>query len=198
MGKYLRTANGYDLFVVSSALQKSIRRNEVGLAGWSAAELFTSGFAGYAWRRILIISAEDCDGIITGEIEALHRAQTMIQEKSSKKKPCGFVFMAKAVLLLCGQPKNRDADHLGYLTKQKVLVSDEEVLAYMSTIVKEGITQIPEYVYDVHTREGRQRGKTKEQFWKDEQAGLSPKAPGLFDALIEGGIPSNALDDPQS
>lgn len=43
---------------------------------------------------------------------------------------------------------------------------------------------IPEYAFDCHTKKGRVAGKTREQFFKDEQKALQPREPGLFDHLI--------------
>lgn len=184
MGTQIQTKHGYDLFVVSSALQKAIRRNEPRLAGWAIVELVDSGFTSYAWKRLLVISAEDCDGIITGEIEALMRAQ-LLMEKQAKKKPAGMIFFAKATLLLCTHPKNRDADHAIFLAREGLLATDEDILAAVQEAQREGPGKIPEYVYDVHTRQGRMRGKTKAQFWREEQDGLKPRQAGLFDSLLE-------------
>jgi replication-associated recombination protein RarA len=192
MGKVIQTKNGYDFYVVSSCLQKAIRRNQPALAGWAIVELFESGFHAYAWRRLLVISAEDCDGVITTEIEALFRAFELIREQAAKTgKVKGLIFLAKAVLLLCAHGKNRDADHLIYLTRANALLSDDVVEAYLATLKANGAeTELPEYVFDVHTWQGRRKGKTKAQFWTDENRALIPKQPGLFDAHIDGGVPS--------
>lgn len=196
MGKDLRTIHGCDLFVVASALQKAIRRNEPRLACWAVTELHKSGYMQYAWKRLLIVSAEDCDGIITSEIEALYRAHMLIVEKSKKDKPRGLVFLTKATLLLCRTPKNRDADHAGWLVKQGTLVSEEEVLHLMNEVEASNPPRIPDYVYDVHTLKGRMRGKTREDFFRDEQLALFPKAPGVFDHLMPGGAPSDTQEKP--
>ena len=45
---------------------------------------------------------------------------------------------------------------------------------------------IPDYAFDVHTAEGRRRGKTKADFFRDEHAALTPREAGLFDDLIGG------------
>ncbi len=68
----LRTIRGYDFSEVSSAVQKAVRRGETQLAGYWALELWASGFGNYVWKRLLTISAEDCWGIITAEVKALH------------------------------------------------------------------------------------------------------------------------------
>ena len=41
--------------------------------------------------------------------------------------------------------------------------------------------KLPEFTFDCHTNEGRKRGKTKADFFIDEQAALKPHQPGLFD-----------------
>ena len=71
----IRTVGGYDFFEVSSAMQKAIRRADAAVAGFFALELWTSGYRDYVWKRLFTISAEDCYGIVTGEIEALWQGQ---------------------------------------------------------------------------------------------------------------------------
>ena len=71
-GMRLRTIRGYDFGEVSSAMQKAIRRGETPYAGYWALELWASGFGHYVWKRLLTVSAEDCWGIITKEVKALH------------------------------------------------------------------------------------------------------------------------------
>jgi hypothetical protein len=39
---------------------------------------------------------------------------------------------------------------------------------------------------DGRTRKGRKMGKSKAEFFRDEQAALEPFQPGLFDDLIAG------------
>src|SRR5262245_8460336 len=68
----ITTVRGYDLPDVVSALQKATRRGDGRIAGYFAIELFESGFAAYAWRRLLTISAEDCAGLVTQEVKALY------------------------------------------------------------------------------------------------------------------------------
>jgi replication-associated recombination protein RarA len=177
------TKRGYALLDVASALQKSIRRGDAKLAGYMAQELVASGYVEYVWKRLLTISAEDCHGIITQEIKSLHESFQFINK--GKKELKGRIFVSKAVLIMAHALKSRDADHLQCLMyDQKLGISDEEIEdAIMDADLSEKI-ELPEYTYDVHTRKGRMSGKTKEQFFREEQQGLSPKAPGLFDNLI--------------
>ena len=69
----IKTQRGYDFFEVASALQKSIRRGDVKLAGYMALELFPQ-YAEYCWKRLLTVSAEDCLPMVTQEIKALYES----------------------------------------------------------------------------------------------------------------------------
>jgi len=40
-------------------------------------------------------------------------------------------------------------------------------------------------VFDVHTGEGKRRGKTRAQFFREGHAALEPRLPGFFDRLAE-------------
>ena len=53
-------------------------------------------------------------------------------------------------------------------------------------LVKAGREKVPDYAFDCHTQKGRRMGKTKAEFFRDEQAALEPFQPGLFDDLIDG------------
>lgn len=177
----LKTIHGYNFYNVSSCLQKSIRRADVKLAGYMALELWSSGFIAYLWKRLFTISAEDCWGIITKEIEALWQGYQLVNEGS--KEPKGRIFISKAVILLCAAKKCRDADHLSNFVYDKMAgLTAEELDKEISECTD--YVKLPNYVYDVHTLYGKKMGKTKEQFFKDEYEALKPKQPGLFDDLI--------------
>lgn len=103
----LMTRNGYNIYDMSSMLQKAIRRCDVEHAGFAAWELYEN-YNDYLWRRLLVVSCEDCYGIITKEIMALKQADEFINKKrkKSEKDP---IALAKAITLLCYARKNRDA-----------------------------------------------------------------------------------------
>lgn len=174
----LRTINGYDFYECASALQKAIRRSDVKVAGYFALELWHSNYQNYVWKRLLTISAEDCYGLITHEIESLYNSHEIVNNKS--KEPKGRIFVSKAVILLCDVRKNRDADHLQNLVYDK---KDVDVEKWIEDVRKEPL-RVPEYTYDVHTRKGKKMGKTKKQFFIEEFEALTPRQPGLFDDLI--------------
>ena len=76
MSYHLHTIRGYSFPAVSSAMQKAIRRGDAKQAGYWALELWASGFGQYVWCRLLTVSAEDCWGILTQEVKALHDSYT--------------------------------------------------------------------------------------------------------------------------
>ena len=89
----IRTVCGYDFFEVSSAMQKAIRRADTGVAGFFALELWASGYRDYVWKRLYTISAEDCFGIITKEIEALWQGHELVNKNATEPKGRIFFFV---------------------------------------------------------------------------------------------------------
>ena len=181
MGYYeIRTKNNYDFYEVASCLQKAIRRGDADMAGFMAMELLVSGYDNYLWKRFFTISAEDCYGILTQEIEALWTGHKLVNDK--KDITCRM-FAAKAVIILCLAKKSRDSDHLAnFVYDRNATLSDEDITKYMSDLPK--YVQMPGYVYDCHTMKGRKMGKTKKDFFKEEYAALENKQMGLFDDLV--------------
>ena len=96
------------------------------------------------------------------------------------KEPKGRIFVSKAVLLLCDCRKCRDADHLQNLVYDR---KDVDVEMWIENVRAEPLP-VPEYTFDVHTRKGKKRGRTKEEFFRDELEALHPRQPGLFDDLV--------------
>lgn len=177
----IRTIQGYDFFEVSSAMQKAIRRADARVAGFFALELWESGYMDYVWKRLFTISAEDCYGLITKEIEALWQGHELVNK--GKKEPKGRIFVSKAVILLCECRKCRDADHLQNFIYDR---NEVEVDMWIEDVRSYPI-EIPPYTFDVHTRKGKKYGRTKKEFFRDEYEALSPRQPGLFDDLVSGG-----------
>ena len=159
-------------------MQKAIRRNDAAVAGYFALELWTSGYRDYVWKRLFTISAEDCHGVLTKEIEALWQGHELVNKTASEPK--GRIFVSKAVLLLCSADKCRDADHLQNFIYDKEMIDVEKWLED----VRRYPIPIPEYTFDVHTRKGKKRGRTKEEFFREEYEALQPRIPGLFDGLV--------------
>ena len=175
------TIRGHLLLEVASAMQKAVRRGDARMAGYWTIELFESNYREYAWRRLLTISAEDCWGVITKEIEALYRSWQIIDRQKAGR---GRIFLAKAAILLAMARKCRDADHLTNLIYDQKAVDDAELERELDE-ARKNPEPIPDYAFDVHTEEGRRRGKTKRDFFVEEHAALKPRQAGLFDEVVE-------------
>jgi replication-associated recombination protein RarA len=179
----LFTKRRYNLFEVASCLQKAIRRGDTALAGYMAIEMFESGFHNYCWKRLLTISAEDCSGIITQEIKALHESFVLLNQGA--KKPRSRIFISKAVIVLCQARKSRDADHLQNFVYDREMIDAKKLLkAIIQARENPENVELPEYTFDVHTSKGRKRGKTKADFFQDEFAALKPRESGEFDWTV--------------
>ena len=172
----LKTYSGYNLYDMSSMLQKAIRRGDVFHASFAAKEMHVK-YREYLWRRLLTVSAEDCYGIMTKEIVALWEADQIINGNKCKS----WIFIAKAVTLLCMARKNRDADYvcLNFMCPDKEL-SPEEINEFGWDGLPESVT-VPDWVYDCHTRKGKIMGKTKLEMVIEENAALQPHQLNLFD-----------------
>lgn len=97
MAYQMLTRTGLSFWEVTSAMQNSIRKGDYEIAGFCLWELLPQ-YTPYLRKRLLVISAEDCYGVITKEILNLCEIGT---EKS----------LTDAVNLLCKAKKNRDADY---------------------------------------------------------------------------------------
>jgi len=168
------TKSGHDFYDMASALQKGIRRGDYNLAGYAANELIGK-YRAFLWKRLLIISAEDCYGIMTKEIVALKEADEMAGNKD-------HIFAAKAIVLLCMALKNRDADYFAcnFMHASKPINPEDIKHTPLSECELPG-GEIPDYVHDCHTFTGKQMGKTVRNMVHDEQKALNPLQLNLFD-----------------
>lgn len=170
----------YSLYDVASALQKSIRRGDYKLAGWMALELFPN-YSDYCWRRLLTVSAEDCYGAITKEVMELCNAFYFVNKGKKAFEYKGRIFITKAVLLLCLCKHNRDTDLLQNFVRDKMKgLNVEQIESELEEAHKSAVS-LPDYVYDCHTIQGKIRGKTKAQFFIEEERALANKQESLFD-----------------
>lgn len=178
------TRHGYSLSEAASAFQKAVRRGDERLAGYFGIEMVESKCGAYFWRRVLVISAEDIFRGLTAEMLALQSAWEAAQKK---QKGTGRIFCAKAIVLLCRAEKSRDSDHLTNLLYDADAIPKSELDAAIKAVEgaePDGKEPVPDYAFDVHTARGRKAGKTKADFFRDENAALRPRAPGLFDWLV--------------
>lgn len=174
------TRNGHNFYDMSSMLQKAIRRADYNHAGYAANELFQS-YSNYLWKRLLVISAEDCYGIMTKEIIGLKLADDVVNKgKSGAQKDA--IFVSKAVLLLCMARKNRDACYFACnFMSDDLLIPEEDIPPADFDNCKLDVSGIPDWVFDHHTLKGKMMGKTTLDMLISEQAALVPHQESLFD-----------------
>jgi hypothetical protein len=173
----LLTKNGHSFFDMAAMLQGAIRRADYPRAGYAANELFYK-YRGYLWKRLLIISAEDCYGIITKEIIALKQAEEAMGDKAKTET----IFISKAITLLCYCRKNEDADYFACnLMNSETPIPDDQIehIPVEQCELENG--RIPSWVYNWHTRKGREMGKDVVDQIVGRQKNLTPHQPGLFD-----------------
>lgn len=193
MGRPAPTRNGYDFFVVSSLLQKALRRGDIVLAAKACVELLPR-YRNYAWNRLMVVSAEDCHDLVTHEIVALYEAWRKVGGDTTSKKPGkaeGWIYYAKAIVLLAKCQHSRDQDELIHLVVNRMPPEVfEAALAQVEQVfdVDDGDFEIPAYVYDKHTQQGRRMGKNNDDFLREEHDDLvnaPPSVFGNFDQMLE-------------
>jgi replication-associated recombination protein RarA len=137
----------------SRALQKSIRRSDERGALFWATELELSGFGGYVWKRLRIISSEDV-GLAEPLMPLLVRSlyENWLEETKRQKTPGyeGFhrVFLVHAVVALARARKSRMLDHA-------------LVVMYAG---ERPTPEVPDYALDRHTQRGRELGRGFDHF----------------------------------
>lgn len=183
MGNYqLETLSGHKLSIIASALQKAIRRGNIRLALYCGWEMAGGGYHKYVWRRLATIASEDIHDPVEGYVIDCKKAFDLSRETRDDKW-AGSVNIGKAILLMCRAQKSRDTDNAKLLFNEDQLIDESD--PDVEDILKESAgsdLEIPDYVYDVHTEEGRRQGETKEDFYHEEEDALDPKAQQtLFD-----------------
>lgn len=152
----LTTKNGYDFFQAASAFQKSIRRGDEKEAFFWAIELYESGYHKYLWKRMIIITSEDiglAEPSFPAVIIALKESFDYLSKLNDKHKPEKLPFV-HCVIALCRARKSRFVD-LGISVYWRM--HEDEV----------GTHEVPDYAFDMHTREGRKRGRGLKHFYEE-------------------------------
>lgn len=101
----MTTKSGKNFFEIASLIQKAVRRADYQRAGYCANELIDK-YSNYLWRKLFIISAEDCFGTVTKKIMELY-------QMSRKHTELNKTLTSMAVIILCQCRKNKDADYFG-------------------------------------------------------------------------------------
>ena len=98
MSYEMTTRTGKSFWDMTSVMQNSIRKGDFEIAGDCMWELIPK-YTPYLRKRLLVISAEDCFGVITKEILQLSK----IGDEEA---------LTRALALMCLAKKNRDADYV--------------------------------------------------------------------------------------
>lgn len=148
----LPTAGGYTMAEVASAFQKCIRRgDEEGALFWGS-ELELSGYAGYAWKRMLVVTSEDVgpgEPGIASELAGLYASwQALASKKDATHKPERLPFM-HGIILLARARKSR-------------VVDNACVKFFLGPRPRR---EIPDFALCKHTRRGRQLKRGFDHFF---------------------------------
>jgi replication-associated recombination protein RarA len=175
----LTTPDGTSLDVVTSALQKAIRRGEEAEATYWALQL-ERAYPWHLWRRLAVIAVEDIGLGNPNAIVVVQACRDAYVEHGlgperrknggSRGRPDGDLVIFP-VLLMCRSAKNREADHL------KVAVDAMRADGWRP--------EIGDHVLDIHTAVGKERyaalsDEEIERLWFTEWSKVS-KEVGPYD-----------------
>ncbi len=174
-GYELKCKNGLPVDEVVSALQKMIRRGKEYEAVYFAYCLHVSGFGKYLWRRLSVISCEDCGTVnpLTPVVVNCLREMWENNVRSIKEPTLGdFLFPLQATLWMCRVDKSREGDSLANIVEED--------------FQKGAGPAIPEIALDPHTTRGKKKwgrwntgtkaqNEKRIQMWFSEWALVLPK-----------------------
>lgn len=160
-----KSPHDHDMGTLQSWLQKSIRRGDEENALYAAAQLVLTGFAGAVFNICFTTASEDiglAERGLVGELLALHAAYKIEAARGSEHFP-ERLQVTHAVLLCCRAAKSRLVDHALIVTFE----GDEHRTP-------------PEWVLDIHTRQGKAAGKTVADFFDNENAAFVAAIPDPY------------------
>ncbi|HKG54921.1 MAG TPA: hypothetical protein VKB04_11735 [Anaerolineales bacterium] len=161
----VKTFNGFQADHVISALQKEIRRGNAENAALLAYEMIITShqLEDYLWHRLKVISVED---IGFGEPLAPVLIQSLFEMTSACDRATGErkLYAIHAVRYLCACQKDRSSD---------------EMINWINHSSQSGklLPVIPEYALDMHTAEGKKKGRGRRHFF-EEASRIIPELEG--------------------
>lgn len=174
-----RTAHGYPLDELRSALQKAIRRGQEEEAAWCAWQIQRFGWSAYLWRTLRLIASEDvgiADPMVAVQIDALANNAEIGTQKFKNDMFMGLCEI-QAIQVLCRANKSWETTHLLCKMVARVKKIDRGEIS-PPPLLKEAI--------DAHTQQGRRNGATKMD-WYNEGDALYPRADNHHLNLDEAG-----------
>jgi len=149
--------SGESMFLVSSALQKAVRRSDEQLAAYAVWELVRSGYHNHAWKRMRVMLLED---ILSDDQVALliHRYEQLAEE-FGKRSWEGKLAAIEAAMALARADSSREG---AWARRWFETVAEERVKEDADEQYQ--FPAIPDEAEDQHTREGSERGRDTEHF----------------------------------
>lgn len=151
----LTTISGLDFYTVASAFQKTIRRGMEQEALFYGTELMLSDYDEFAWFRMRVIVSEDigvANPTLPAQIEALYTSFGAMKAMKNRHAPERLPFV-HAIMLLARSPKSR--------------LVDNKLSQYFSFRETLEIPETPDFVFDKHTKKGKEMGRGFEHFFSE-------------------------------
>ncbi len=178
------TDGGYNRYVVSSLLQKAVRRSDEEVAAWAAWELARSGFGWNLWDRLNLFLVED---LRAGEDVALLVARyEELAEEWGMESWRGRLCAIHAALAVARAHSSRESSNADEYFRR---VADVRAEARSSG--EEPPHDFPigdlepggpyDVIFDKHTAEGKARGR-ETKFFKKYGARVGPDGEGDLSA----------------
>lgn len=156
-----------EIGTAKSALQKYIRRGQVEKSMYWADWLARSGKGEILWRRLFIIAVEDVlDPVVISAIDVLNK-MARAEKFDSWDGRRSAVAAAK---LLAEARKDRTCDEfLEMIELMDKYGDDSEVKAKKSEL-----SHLDDYIYDMHTVEGRRRNRRDKHWYEEASIVMNP------------------------
>lgn len=170
------TRRGFPFDEAASSLQKCLRRGQEEDALYWALELDESGFTGYVWRRLLVITSEDiglAEPHLPATIAALHQTALHLEGNArGRRQGAGRLQLTHAVLLLARARKSRIVNN-----------------ALLAISADDTVRSVRPEALDRHTKRGRELGRDRAHFAEEAslvadvetgELGHEPHLPDLY------------------
>jgi replication-associated recombination protein RarA len=168
-----KTHHGLEMMPCLSALQKAIRRGQAPVAMQFACELMhtSKAFFTAVCNRLEIVSHEDVGVRMAIQFTATCVEQAKRHYSADKIGPARLM-IGNAIRFLCKSEKTRAGTYFAAAIGLENLNEPE-------------VPRIPDYAYDVHTREGRRMGRGIDHFLSDGAKLVNPITPTVQDRIYE-------------
>ncbi len=151
----MKSEHGYALDELMSAIQKCIRRGQVEEAVFFVSEANESGYGGWVWRRLFIITSEDvglADPLAPAVIGGLWTMSEVLRANLRARQRA-----EKATQTYPSLPLLQAVWYLARAAKNRELADMDTLLVLRRT--RGQLIPIPEFAKDQHTAAGRVAGK---------------------------------------